>query len=104
MPKRPDPIDLEIVTASTLNRQKPDGRWYWRARRTDTRETVWTDWATRAEAVAALSALLTKGLPEPRRRSSSGAVRTVGDLLDKGLEHQRKRHDAKAIADKSLEG
>jgi integrase len=104
MAKRPEPIDLESVTASTLNRQKPDGRWYWRARRTDTRETVWAGWGTRLEVVAALSALLTKGLPQSRRRSELGAVRTVGDLLDRGLAHQQKRHEAGAIADKSLEG
>lgn len=100
MAKRPDPIELGPLTASTMDRQKGE-RWYWRARRKDTREVVWTGWATRDEASVELGALVAKGLPSSKRDDPRD-VRTVGDLLDMWDRHERARADAGRIAPLTL--
>lgn len=101
MTKRPEPIELDILCASTMNRCKGE-RWYWRARKKGTRQDIWTGWATRSEAFQELAKLLTKGIPETSSPSAPRVVRTVADLLNGWVAHQEKREQAGEIAPKSL--
>jgi integrase len=76
------PIVMGDVRARAIRgrgaRGPEDGRIYWRAELR--RRTVWTGWATRAEATAALLQLITAGVEGARPRV--GDVRTLRDLLE----------------------
>ena len=79
------------LTAMASRGSREGGRWYWRARRKGERDTLWTGWATRNEAMAAVAKLVARGLPSPARWEAHAAPRTVGDLLTLYL-HHRKGH------------
>ena len=55
---RPKPAEVGEVRLGVLRGPRADGRWYWRARRKSMRDTVWTGWATRDEAMQAVAELV----------------------------------------------
>ena len=71
--KRPSPAEIGGLHLSVLRGPNDDGLWYWRARDAE-RKTVWTGWASRADAIRALRELA--GEPEP-----PPTLVTVEDLL-----------------------
>lgn len=84
----PDPDSKFFVRA--------DGKAYWQARKAGSRagrETVWSGWATRDEAVTAIAQAIADGLDSPSRRGSrkGGSVRTMGDLFDAWVSFQDNR-------------
>ena len=54
--KRPSPAEIGGLHLSVLRGPNDDGLWYWRARDAE-RKTVWTGWASRADAIRALREL-----------------------------------------------
>ncbi|MCB9796075.1 MAG: tyrosine-type recombinase/integrase [Alphaproteobacteria bacterium] len=92
-PSRPKPAEVGEVRVTAVRGPK-DGRWYWRGRRKGQRDTVWTGWATRDEAMAEVARLVTRGLPEATP-TSRAELRTVHDLLAAWLDRQERRPDVK---------
>lgn len=62
---RPKPVALGDVRLSVVRGPRADGLWYWRARRSGARDTLWSGWATREEAIAQAERLVSEGLPAP---------------------------------------
>ncbi len=89
--KRPKAAEVGPVRLTIMaSRGSRDGdRWYWRARRKGERDTVWTGWATRDEAMAAVARLVTRGLPGPARFESRTAPRTIGELVERYLDYRK---------------
>jgi hypothetical protein len=89
--KRPKAAEVGPVRLTIMaSRGSRDGdRWYWRARRKGERDTVWTGWATRDEAMAAVARLVTRGLPGPARFESRTAPRTIGELVERYLNYRK---------------
>lgn len=95
--ERPEPIEMDSISARAIKKKdgegkpyytRPDGKAYWQARKNDDRDrpTVWTGWATRKEAFAALAALLAGGkLAAPRASSHAVHVDTVEHLLNEWI-------------------
>ena len=90
---KPKPAEVGPVrlTAMASRGTREGNRWYWRARRKGERDTLWTGWTTRDEAMAAVAKLVARGLPSPAHWEAHAAPRTVGDLLTLCL-HYRKGH------------
>jgi integrase len=92
IPKKPNSISNEGVSAYVIRGPHADGRWYWQAtaRISGTRKTVWRGWATRAEAVVEVSRMradLGEDLDAPAVASNlnqAGGL-TVAELLDQWL-------------------
>ena len=101
---RPKPFAVGEIRGRVIRGPK-DGRWYWRAEIHRSRSTVWTGWATRAEAIANVATIRGDGLPVPDKgRARPDEIRTVEDLLDVWLGSQQDRADitertAKVYAD-----
>jgi integrase len=80
MAKRPDAFEVSPARVRVKRGPDAEGRWYWRADRPDGRGgrvDVWTGWATKAEAAAAVRANL-----DARPEQRGAEIETVGDLLD----------------------
>ena len=77
------------LTAMASRGSKDGDRWYWRARRKGERDTVWTGWATRDEAMAAVAKIVARGLPGPAHHENRIAPRTVGDLVNRYLDYRK---------------
>ncbi|MCB9795334.1 MAG: tyrosine-type recombinase/integrase [Alphaproteobacteria bacterium] len=92
---RPKPAEVGEVRLGVLRGPQADGRWYWRARRKSLRDTVWTGWATRDEAMQAVAELVAEGLAPAS--SNDGDPRTVNALLARWLAHQQRRQDLSPV-------
>lgn len=79
--KRPKPAEVGPVRLTVVRGPRTDGRWYWRARRKSERDTVWTGWATRDEAMAAVAQEVARGRLPSSPSAAIEAPRTVGELL-----------------------
>ena len=83
-PKRPAKITIAHVRARVTRgpHKSGDGRWYWRAvTYADSAEhTLWTGWATRAEAEIEVAGLVAGGVERPAEPKVV-ELHTVGDLL-----------------------
>lgn len=93
---RPKPFGIGDVRCRALRGPK-DGRWYWRAEIHAEKRTVWTGWASRAEAQQLVAGMVAEGIqpPAPARADEVHLddVRTVGDLLDVWVAMQEDRQD-----------
>ncbi|MCB9764982.1 MAG: tyrosine-type recombinase/integrase [Alphaproteobacteria bacterium] len=90
-PIRPKPAEIGDVRISVVRGPRHDGRWYWRGRRKGRRDTLWTGWATRREAMAVVATLVVNGLPEPE--PATPVVETMEHLLSAWVERQELRAD-----------
>lgn len=88
---RPAPVDLSELSLSAIRGPRADGRWYWRARRSSTRETLWTGWATREEATRQGAELLVK--PVTDLCVARPVLRTVGEVVRAWVEAQAINQD-----------
>ena len=89
-PIRPRPVEAAQLRASiSRGPRDSDGRFYWRARlKGGDRDTVWTGWATRDEALAQLGRLEAQGLHLADDGAVAGCDRVL-DLLDYYVPHVR---------------
>ncbi len=92
-PKRPKTVTIgsRVKVRAIRGPHADDGaRWYWRAERYDPdtrkRETLWTGWASRADAEALVTRLAADA-PREARRVDSSQIATVRDLLECWLWH-----------------
>ena len=88
---KPKPAEVGPVrlTVMASRGSKDRGRWYWRGRRKAERDTIWTGWATRDEAMAAVAKLVARGLPSSARSEDRAAPRTVGELAARYLAYRK---------------
>ncbi|MCB9765240.1 MAG: tyrosine-type recombinase/integrase [Alphaproteobacteria bacterium] len=93
-PIRPKPAEIGDVRISVVRGPRHDGKWYWRGRRKGRRDTLWTGWATRREAMAAVARLVAKGLPHPVAPALP-EIATTQELLSTWIERQERRADLK---------
>ncbi len=79
--RRPATIQLDRVKCRVI-RGPREGRWYWQAVVYENagQRTVWTGWATRADAVQELSALIASGGTTPKAQVT-GRLNTVRELV-----------------------
>lgn len=77
---RPKPFAVGDIRARVIRGPKA-ALWYWRAERHFDRRTVWTGWASRADAIDEVSRLVAAGLPERHDAGPGNQVRTVTDLM-----------------------
>ncbi|MCB9793187.1 MAG: site-specific integrase [Alphaproteobacteria bacterium] len=87
---RPKPAEVGEVRLTVTRGPRCDGRWYWRARRKALRDTLWTGWATRDEAMQAVAELVAEGLVSATPEDDP---RTLNALLSEWMAHQRRRRD-----------
>ncbi len=71
-PKPAEVGEVRLTVMASRGCQQGD-RWYWRARRKGERDTLWTGWASRDEAMAAVARLVARGLPSPARWEAHAA-------------------------------
>lgn len=76
--KRPKPASVGPVQVSVVRGPRDDGRWYWRGRVSEAgkQRTVWTGWATSAEAVRACAGVVS-GAPGTPGDTTADTVREV---------------------------
>jgi len=88
---KPKPAEVGPVrlTVMASRGSKDHGRWYWRGRRKAERDTIWTGWATRDEAMAAVAKLVARGLPSSAPSEGRVAPRTVGELASRYLAYRK---------------
>lgn len=96
--KRPKSIEVGAITARPVRRYRKggdayfiraDGRAYWQARAKGTRQTVWSGWATRDEAMAVITRVASR--TEGQTPQTRVVVRTVRELMEAWMAHQRDR-------------
>ena len=83
-PKKPAPIGVAHVRVRVIRGpRKHDGRWYWRAEDHGDRLTLWSGWATAAEAKAAALQVAADG------KTARGArvLADLGDLMRAWVAH-----------------
>ena len=97
---RPTPIDLSELSLSAIRGPRTDARWYWRARRSSTRETLWTGWATREEAARQGARLLVK--PAHELTAPKRTLRTMGEVIRSWRDAQEVNQDIKPETRRSL--
>ena len=83
---RPAAINLGDIGLDVVRGPRTDGRWYWRARSGADRETIWTGWATRDEAMREGAKLLMK--PAADLAVTRATLRKVGDVVRSWLDAQ----------------
>ena len=83
---KPKPVGVPGLRARVI-RGPREGRWYWRAERSDG-STAWTGWATREEAGVEVSGIVARGehVPQPPedappKDDDGGEIRTLDQLL-----------------------
>lgn len=94
---RPKVIHMDPIKANAVRGPHADDPelWYWQAVVRDpvlrTRRTVWSGWATRADAQVALAALVAEGVDVMAPLPELSQVKTVQDLLEVWL-YQQEHH------------
>ena len=103
---RPKPAEVGPVRLTVVRGPNAQGKWYFRGRRKQERDVVWTGWATRDEAQVAVAALVTAGLPAPSSRSEPSAWRleTVEDLLNAWILREESRAALTADCNRRIKG
>ncbi|MFH1468530.1 MAG: tyrosine-type recombinase/integrase [Pseudomonadota bacterium] len=87
---KPKPAEVGPVRVTAMRGPREDARYYWRGRRKVERDTVWTGWATREEAMAAVARLVAAGAHQRSAASADQAPpKTVDDLLARYLAHRK---------------
>lgn len=90
--KKPAPIKLDGGATFSVrpDRAPRDGRWYWRDRLPrPSRKTIWSGWATAAEAVIEATRALADHAAE--RQAEAAKADSVGRLLERWMAHQEAR-------------
>lgn len=95
--RRPKSVIVGRIRARAVRGPRDDGRWYWRAEVNEAGQTatVWTGWASSAEAVSALSSVSQHPVTA-ELRPRVVEVRTIQDLLEHWVTAQAERGDLKA--------
>lgn len=86
---RPKPAEVGVVRLTVVRGPREDGRYYWRGRRKAERDTIWTGWATREEAMAEVAKLVASGLSDSHPSVALAIPRTVEELLLAWLEERK---------------
>jgi len=100
MARRPSGFQVDHARVDVLRGPRDDGRWYWRARVADgagKRPIVWSGWATRDEAGAAVRVALDETAPAHEE------LRTVRDLLECWVAAQQSRRDVSDLTRKTCQ-
>lgn len=93
-PRKPKPRGVGDARVRVQRGPDEYGRWYWRAEvyEDGVSRTVWRGWATEADAVQAVAALVARnGLHEPS--TGPDEARTVADLMELWMGRQEGRSD-----------
>lgn len=92
-PRKPRPRSVGSVRLRAVRGPREDGRWYWRATRYEAggEHSVWTGWATTAEADNSVAGLVAAGKADAPR--DPDRAETVRDLCELYLGRQSERAD-----------